>query len=398
VGGDGSRTLTLKVDNLGARTPVTVKAGLDMPTPDTGDRKPWPYRWDAVFGNSIGGVLLVLVVALLTGFFGWRLAHSAREEKPPFPLMYGPPGGTGPAQAAYILTEGVPTHALVATLLHMAESRLITLDRNGDNWKITRLDNPEGWAAADEVTREVARILVPEAGNWFTYGSGDVESGRRLGNAVAAVKDGTVGWAAREGFMEPSGLGTSGGMAVLVAAVATLGLALFNPFGMSLVALIPGLFLVGAVFLAAPGSGTRRTPTGRDLWSRLGGFRRILSTPSAEDRFDFSGRKELYTAYIPWAVAFGVADQWAAKYRTEVGEEPPVPAYFGSTYGHSTGMYVTSMAHQLETDISSSISAYEASIAPQTSGSSSSGFSGWSGGGGGFSGGGGGGGGGGGSW
>ena len=71
------------------------------------------------------------------------------------------------------------------------------------------------------------------------------------------------------------------------------------------------------------GAGTKRTRQGRDLWSRIGGFHRVLSTPSSQDRFDFSGRQELYTAYIPWAVAFGCADEWAAKYRTETGAEPP---------------------------------------------------------------------------
>ena len=65
--------------------------------------------------------------------------------------------------------------------------------------------------------------------------------------------------------------------------------------------------------------GHRRTRAGRDLWSRVGGFRRMLATPSSKERFDFSGRKELYTAYIPWAVAFDCADEWAAKYRTEIG-------------------------------------------------------------------------------
>ena len=78
----------------------------------------------------------------------------------------------------------------------------------------------------------------------------------------------------------------------------------------------------------ATGSGTSRTRAGRDLWSRVGGFRRMLATPSSKQRFDFSGRKELYTAYIPWAVALDCADEWAAKYRIEVGEEPPVPHYF----------------------------------------------------------------------
>jgi uncharacterized membrane protein len=135
------------------------------------------------------------------------------------------------------------------------------------------------------------------------------------------------------------------------------------------------------------GSGTKRTRQGRELWSRAGGFKRILSTPSAEDRFDFSGRQELYTAYIPWAVAFGCADEWAAKYRTEMGTEPPTPSYFGAYHAAGTGVLVSSMVSDFDSTVSSAISSYQAT---QTSSSSS--------GGGGFSGGGGGGGGGGGSW
>jgi uncharacterized membrane protein len=113
----------------------------------------------------------------------------------------------------------------------------------------------------------------------------------------------------------------------------------------------------------------------------------MLSTPSSKERFDFSGRQDLYTAYIPWAVAFGCADEWAKKYRTETGTEPPVPAYFGGYYaGSHTGDYVNSMVHDFSSTVSSSISAYQATQSHS------------SGGGGGFSGGGGGGGGGGGSW
>jgi uncharacterized membrane protein len=155
----------------------------------------------------------------------------------------------------------------------------------------------------------------------------------------------------------------------------------------SVLALIPGLFAVGAFELLRPGSSTRRTAAGRDLWSRIGGFRRVLATPSGEERFDFSGRKELYTAYIPYAVAFVVADEWAQKYRLETGEEPPTPSYFGSAYyGYTGGNLASAMADDFSSTVSSAISAYQA-----TQSSSSSG-------GGGFSGGGGGGGGGGGSW
>ena len=105
-------------------------------------------------------------------------------------------------------------------------------------------------------------------------------------------------------------------------------IAIWNPFSMTVLGLIPGAFAVGGVSLMADRLRHQRTRAGRDLWSRVGGFRRMLSTPSSKERFDFSGRQELYTAYIPWAVAFGCADEWAAKYRIEIGEEPPVPHYF----------------------------------------------------------------------
>ncbi len=170
------------------------------------------------------------------------------------------------------------------------------------------------------------------------------------------------------------------------AGVGVLGLGIFNWFGLTVLALVPGAFAVAALPLVLPTSATKRTATGRDLWSRLGGFRRVLSTPSSKERFDFSGRQDLYTAYIPWAVAFGCADEWAKKYRTEMNAEPPVPTYLGGlAYGNPTGSYVNQMVGDFASTVSSSISAYEATQSH-------------SGGGGGFSGGGGGGGGGGGSW
>ena len=117
-----------------------------------------------------------------------------------------------------------------------------------------------------------------------------------------------------------------------------------------------------ALPVLAPGASTIRTPKGREAWSRLGGFRRVLSTPSSEARFDFCGRKELYTAYIPWAVAFGCAREWAEKYRVEAREEPPVPGYYIGGY---PGMYggagsMADFANDFNTTMHSAISSYQA--------------------------------------
>ncbi len=237
----------------------------------------------------------------------------------------------------------------------------------------------------DPVTAAVAPLLGGPGGT-FRASRDDVESGQALQSRIAAFEAETRDWGREKGYLTSAGLGALGTLITIGALFGVVAFGFFNWFGMSVIALVPGAFALAALPLLLPTSRTKRTAAGRDLWSRLGGFRRVLSTPSSQERFDFSGRQELYTAYIPWAVAFGCADAWAAKYRTEVGSEPPVPAYFAGYYaGASTGDVVDQMVGDFSSTVASSISAYEATQSHSSSG-------------GGFSGGGGGGGGGGGSW
>ncbi len=384
--GEGTSTLRVRAAALPANTPVTIKAGLDMPTPDAGTTLPWTARFDPILGSNVVLLGIVLVLAAAAGAFGLVLARRAAESDPQFPLMYAPPDGIGPAQAAYLVTEQIEDDQYVATLMYAAEKGAIDLARADDAWTITDKQGAPGWAGLDPVTSGVAHLLGGP-GTSFTAAPKNVEAGKRLKSEIESFKEGVTTWASTSGLMVGSGLGSRGGIVIGAGFVAVVAVAIWNPLNMTAVGLVPGAFAVFGAYLAAPGAAPRRTRTGRDLWSRSGGFRRILSTPSAQDRFDFSGRQELYTAYLPWAVAFGCAEQWAGKYRTEMGAEPPVPSYFGPAYaGAYTGSVVSSMIDDFHSTVSSAISSYEA-----TQKSSS-------GGGGGFSGGGGGGGGGGGSW
>lgn len=385
--GDGTRSLRVQTTDLPANTPVTVKVGLDMETPPAGTSLPWTARFDPVLGSHVLALVLVLLLAAAAAVLGHLLARRVREADPQFPLMYAPPEGIGPAQAAYLVTEQVDDEQYVATLMYAAEKGAIDLARADDAWTITDKQGAAGWAGLDPVTSRVAHLLGGP-GTSFVAAPQDVAAGQRLKTEIDSFEESTRDWASGSGLMVSSGLGGFGGVVIGACFLAVLGIAIANPLNMTAIGLVPGLFAIFGAPLAARGAGTRRTKEGRDLWSRAGGFRRILSTPSAQDRFDFSGRQELYTAYLPWAVAFGCADEWAGKYRTEMGTEPPVPSYFGPGYaGAYTGSAVSSMVDDFQSTVSSAISSYEA-----TQKSSSSG------GGGGFSGGGGGGGGGGGSW
>lgn len=385
--GEGTRTLTVQTGALDPNTPVTISAGMDIPTPSA-DTLPWPGWMDPILGRSPVLLGIILVMAALAGLVGFRLSRSTHEKTPPFPLMYAPPDGIGPAQAAYILNEKVDDKAFVATMMYAAEKGAVRLDQDGKNWTITGTGDADAWGKVDGVTQLTAQSLdVVGQGESFTASPKSVSAGQKLKTVLSSFKANTKGWSRTSGLMAVSGLGGFGCAVLLVVWGLTIFLGAFNPQDLSALALIPGAFAIFGLGVGMSGAGTKRTPAGRDLWSRVGGFHRILSTPSAVDRFDFSGRKELYTAYLPWAVAFDCADEWAKKYRVETGEEPPAPAYFGGYTGAHTGNYVSQMVDSFDSAVSSAISSYNA-----TQSSSSSG------GGGGFSGGGGGGGGGGGSW
>jgi hypothetical protein len=386
--GEGTDTLTVLAANLAPNTPVTIKTGLDLPTPDQKHALPWPGWLDPVFGRHPAGLGVVLGLAAFAGLSGFAMTRSTHEKTPAFPLMYAPPDGVGPAQAAYILTEEIEDRAFVATMMYAAEKGAISLEQDGKNWTITGKGDAGAWGKVDGVTQLAGKSLdVLDSGASFTASPKSVSAGQKLKTVLSEFKANTKGWSRTSGLMAMSGLGGFGCFVLLAVWALTIWLGAFNPFNMSAIALIPGAFAVFGLGVGLSGAGTKRTPTGRDLWSRVGGFKRILSTPSAVDRFDFSGRKELYTAYLPWAVAFDCADEWAKKYRLETGEEPPAPAYFVGYSGAHTGNYVDQMVSSFDSAVSSAISSYNAT---QTSSSS--------GGGGGFSGGGGGGGGGGGSW
>lgn len=384
--GSGSNRLHVTVDDLPPDTPVTVRTDLDSPAPPVrGEHRDWSSRWDPVLGSSTPGVVVIAVLGLLAFVAGGLAARAGRERDPQFPLMYAPPEGIGPAQAAYLLTERVDERQqFVASIMYAAERGVLSLERQGETWTLS--DTGGSWDRLDPVTAEL-RELTGEEGS-FT--ASPTENGHELATEIQQMAVRVRTWAREQHLMTSGPFGGAGRGLVLLALAVAVANAIWNPFHCTLLSVIPGFFGVGALTLFAAGSGTTRTPAGRDLWSRVGGFRRVLATPSSQSRFEFAGRQELYTQYLPWAVAFGVADAWAAKYRTEMGVEPPMPLWLGSTYaGGQTGDYVNQMVGSFTHTVDSAISTYQAS---QASSSGGSGFSG------GFAGGGGGGGGGGGSW
>ncbi len=395
---DGT-TVIVTTGELGSNNGVALLADLDLAPPER-STVPWSIRLDPVLGRSLPLALLVLLASLVTFALGALWTWRSREEIPLLPVMFEPPAdpqgprSLSPVQTYYITRETAPGKGLTATLLFMAEQRLAHLVRedNGDFTIVSDADAAR-WAQTDPVTLAVARALgIDDQGRSF-QADGSVDAGKTLQSAQSAATSAVKIWGVQSEVLQRSAFESMGrtlvGLLFLLCAV----LFIFKLYPFSLAVLPLAAFVIGGAGLFVTGVGTRRTALGRDVWSRAGGFERLLSTASNKERLDFSARKDLYTSFIPYAVAFGVAAAWAQKYRQAMGTEPPTPPWIVTPQGMPVPAMLLSGpggVGSFESSLSSSISAYTASQA--ASSSSGGGFSG-----GGFSGGGGGGGGGG-SW
>ncbi len=384
ITGAGSKTITLAGANLPPTSGMTVRAAMATPAPAQ-VTVPWGIAFDPVFGRSLPAVIIVGVLALIGLVVGLLWGRSTREPEPGFPVMYAPPKDLGPVQTVYMATEDIGEHALVASIMRAADQDLVKLYQNNDVWTVQGITTPEFWAATDPVTQQVGSSLGVQTYAATVTSDGSVSAGTKIKAAVGSVKPAASRWAESSGFTVKAPIESIGKL-LWFASIILAGVGFIGWLGPTMYGLPFAGFAIGGVVLAGTGVGTRRTETGRRLWSESAGFRRLLSTPSSEQRFDFAADKNLFIAFLPYAVAFGVADKWAEKYRVEMNEEPPIPLWY--PYGYIGGASMFSGGggfDSFESSLNSSISAYEASQSSSSSGGGGGGFGGGGGGGGGGS-------------
>ncbi len=361
-------------------------------------------RWFELTPTSLALAGLTLVGGLgLVGRNWWargrdrrflkRAAFVGETEEGAAPLFdaptvvpeYEPPDKLSPAQLGLILDERADAKDLTATVVDLAVRGVLRIEKKEksgilgrDDWRLVRLgddDRLTGWerdlvegifGAADDVLlserkgkvapslQDAQRKLYEDAmeRRWFT---GHPEHARQL-------------WAG-------AGIGL---MFAGVALVFGLGLTL----GLGLVGL--AVLVCGVVLLAMRSAMARRSAAGSEMLRRTLGFRRYMET-AEKDRAAFAEREGIFSAYLPYAIVFGIVDRWAKAF--EGLDREATRAMQGLGWYVGPGAFSTSTFSSELSTFSSNVSSTIA-YTPGSSGSS---------GGGGFSGGGGGGGGGG-SW
>jgi Predicted membrane protein (DUF2207) C-terminal domain/Predicted membrane protein (DUF2207) N-terminal domain len=384
ITGAGTEDLVLTAEDIPPRTGMTVRASMAAPVPYR-PGLPWSVRWDPILGRSVGTLLVVLAASAAALVAGVAWGRVGREDSPGFPVQYAPPEGLGPVQTVYMATESHGPAPLIATILYLADRGFVSLENPAsDTWRIVGRAEDVQWGVLDPGAQAVGHSLGLRWPGGAFSADGSVSAGKTLGEAGRALQSAVDGWASGAGLVRTAPNEYLGRvvwvLAIALAALGFTGIAWPTMWGLPFAA-----FAIGGVTLWATGVGHRRTAAGRIVWSQAGGFQRLLSTPSAEDRFDFAARKDLFIAYVPYAVAFGVADTWAEKYRVSTQSEPPIPAWYPYYLGsQSSTFYSGSQFDSFDAAVSESISAYTASQSSSSSGGGG-GFGGGGGGGGGGS-------------
>ncbi len=364
------RLLRVNVGPLDTHTPVTVKVTFPkgaVPAPPAGDG--WLKVWSAVIAAVIAAALL-----------GAYLYSVTRERPPGFPVLFEPPAGVGPAVGAKVLYEDDSNAAMQATLYDLAERGVLRLEGDDDSWRIHAVQEPGG---VEGVTAGELAMLndlgLRAAGDSFLV-SESKTAGEKVANAQTALESAVGAEAGQYLTTTPAGVVAKVCCGLGLAAIFGAACAYFFAdwsFPWPLISFVATFTVATLGILLDPAAGSKHTPEGVELWSRTGGFARFLTTDSSESRFDAAAHLDWYQRYLPWAVAFGAADQWAKRYEMQGVTTPDVPWMIWGGTGHSMGF--ASMGDALTSSISSAVSSYEAS----QSSSGGGGFSGGSGGGGG---------------
>lgn len=373
---DGT-TLTVSTGPLEPFTPVTVRVAF----PEDAVATPAP------FDDELPTLALSIVAALIAAGLGYALYRATHEREPGFPVLFEPPAGVSPAVGVKVLDEKRSSDELQATLYDLGDRGVLRLEGDDSSWSVHRLAESPSTPLSSAELAMLSTLGLSTAGSSFVVTESE-STGRTLGEASSALARG-VDAEARQ-YLTPSGSGCLVRLLSVVCMLTTLGIVGLYLFGSEawrpwpLLAFTAVFALVTMGMLTDPGIATKRTPEGREVWSRTGGFARFLTTDSAESRFDAAKHLDWYPRYLPWALALGSADAWGRRFEAQ-GVAVPTPSWI---LWSGTGQHFSThrMSDSFNAAIASASAAYAASQVSS------------SGGGGGFSGGSGGGGGGGGSW
>ena len=220
------------------------------------------------------------------------------------PVQFTPP--RIPVAEAGLLVDGqVDVRDTAATIIDLAVRGALTVQsENEHDFRVTLVDPTRATAPHEMVLLNDIFTGRPPGTQVDLSSQGSMSSAHD--NMAAAARDQVAsrGWFTAV----PSGRATKG------AGFGIIALVVFAAFGLGAWALLLAIPLLPIIITVAVVRNKmrrgQRTPAGRAVCDQVEGFKTYLSTAEAP-QLRFEEGEDIFSRYLPWAIAFDLAERWA---------------------------------------------------------------------------------------
>ena len=222
----------------------------------------------------------------------------------PIPVAFSPP--RIPVAEAGLLADGqVDTRETAATIIDLAVRGALTVQsENDDDFRVTLVDPGKAVAPHEMV------LLTSLFGGAPPGAVKDLSEQGSMLDAHQKMQESVRNQVTARGWFRevPAGRASKG------AGVGILALVVVAAFGLGAWALLLAIPLLPILITVAVVRHKmrrgQRTPEGRAVCDQVEGFRTYLATAEA-DQLRFEEGEDIFSRYLPWAIAFELADRWA---------------------------------------------------------------------------------------
>ncbi|MFW6597993.1 DUF2207 domain-containing protein [Propionibacteriaceae bacterium Y2011] len=258
-------------------------------------------------------------------------------------VRFTPPDDVRPGAAGTLLDEVAHPADVSATIVDLAVRGHLRIEDLGPDELGTGTDDPR-WrlhrtpdAVLDD--RELLEFEKDILHGVFADDQDSVrldEIGTELAAAMGKTQSSLYDRVVELGWFRDSPQRVRTRWALSGVGIIVLGLALLLLLGLTVGVGILGIgvALVGVAVLIAAWFAPARTAAGTAVLAQVLGFREYLATAEG-DQLKFEAENDIFSRYLPYAMAFGVADHWTKVFAdaAAAGRPVPEPTWYATGYG-----------------------------------------------------------------
>ncbi|WP_062135595.1 DUF2207 domain-containing protein [Demequina aestuarii] len=252
----------------------------------------------------------------------------------PVAVQFEPPAGLRPGQLGTLLDEKADVRDVTATIVDQAVRGYMRIDPVGDeqepeDYTLVKLRDGDdampayGRTLFDSIFDVREQVTLTELKATFAADLAKVQK-----ELYADVTD--RGWFHRNPQSARVAWASIAAAGLVVGVIGTLVLAANSRW--ALVGL--PVVIVSIIALVLTGAAPARTAEGTRVLAQTKGFKLFLETADGY-RLRFEEGHDIFSQYLPYAIAFGIADKWSAKFAAlaQEGYDVPTPTWYGAYYG-----------------------------------------------------------------